>query len=51
MDYRSFCVLYRIYRIYRSNLRTESSTFNFVEPGKPGGNYGEMMKEERKGLI
>jgi hypothetical protein len=27
----------------------ESSTFNFVEPGKPGGNYGEMMKEERKG--
>ena len=27
----------------------ESSIFCFVEPGKPGGNYGEMMKEERKG--
>ena len=27
----------------------ESSIFDLVEPGKPGGNYREVKKEERKG--
>ena len=27
----------------------DSSIFEFVEPGNPGGNYREVRKEERKG--